>query len=124
MTRRKWFQFSLRSFLLFVACAAMTPWILQHYRRWHSAHLWADLEAAKAERDQAQRIWYEAYTQLRSTGDAQAWTQEQAARQGYYKANGKLLPAVDRLNAFYGVSGVAGTKVVYKNGEKCLVPYE
>lgn len=120
---KRW-QFSLRTFLIVALCLGATPLGVQQYRKWRSANLWANLEAAKTDKDRVQRLWNEAYSQFKSTEDGSSRFQEQAARQQYFTARDKVATALQQLNEFYGVEGIVVARIVDRNGEKCLIPYK
>lgn len=121
-------RFSVRTLVVVVTlvciCLGLAPWINRHYRKWRSASLWATLEEARTERELSQQLWNEAYTRWRSTGELHDRAQEQVARQPYFKARDKVELARDRLLELYGTTGTVNQRIVFRDGEKCLIPYE
>jgi|CXWL01.1.fsa_nt_gi cell division protein FtsL len=120
---KRW-QFSLRTFLIVALCLGATPLGVQQYRKWHSANLWANLEAARADRDRVQQLWNEANLQFKSNKDGSSRAQEQAARQQYFTARDKVAITWQQLVELYGVEGIIEMRIVDRNGEKCLIPYK
>lgn len=126
MTKNKanrW-QFSLRAFLIAAVLLGASPWVVQRYRKWRSANLWENLEAAKSEREQVVQLWRQAYLQSKSFSDVSSRTHEQAARQEYSTARNRVVLAKKQLDEFYGVDGIKELRIVDRNGEKVLVPYK